>query len=475
MGYQAGESRTQAALFPVMLEEAVDADAVVRVIDAWVVSLPLGELGFERAVPAATGRPPYAPADLLKLYLYGYLSGVRSSRRLERECRRNVEVMWLLGRLAPDHKTIAEFRRTQATALVAAAVAFVQFARRHRLVAGDAVAIDGTKVRAVASRKAVVGSRELPQQAEALRQRITQYRAGLDRADQEEAGHALAPEAVRASLQALRQRHAQVQAQAQRLRESGAATCVSSEPQARVMKHLNSAPGYNVQAAVDTSSHLIVHHEVVDAGNDSRQLAPMAQAAAQVLQRPELHVLADGGYSNGEHLQRLHEAGITAWVPPARAVNNRGDGTLYDRSRFTYEAASDTWRCPAGELLKRRNVAWAEAMAHYAPKKGVCTACPQKPRCTNADRRWVSRSLYEEALQAAQRRINARPEAMRLRRQTVEHPFGTIKEQILGNARLLLRGMRGARAEMRMAVLAYNLKRAVNMKGAAWMHQALAG
>jgi transposase len=295
MGYRVGEGRTQAALFPVMLDELVQADAVVRVIDAWVGALDLGELGFERAQPAPTGRPPYHPGDLLKLYLYGYLSGVRSSRRLERECQRNVELMWMLGRLAPDHKTIAEFRRTQSAGLVATAAAFVQFARVQRLVVGDTVAIDGSKLRAVASRKAVTGVRGLAEQDRGLRERIERYLAELDRADSAEAEALPDRAAVQESLRVLRERQGQVHEQLQALEQAKRATEVTTEPDARPMKSLDGAPGYNLQAAVDAASHLIVHHEVVNEVNDQQQLAPMASAAASALQRTELEVLADGG------------------------------------------------------------------------------------------------------------------------------------------------------------------------------------
>lgn len=474
MGYRVGEGRTQAALFPVMLDELVEADAVVRVIDAWVESLDLGKLGFERAQPAPTGRPPYHPGDLLKLYLYGYLSGVRSSRRLERECQRNVELMWMLGRLAPDHKTIADFRRTQSAALVATAAAFVQFARAHRLVVGDTVAIDGSKLRAVASRKAVTGVSTLIEQDRVLTERIERYLRELDRVDETEAEARPQRTAVQESLAVLRRQQGQVQEQLQGLRQTNRTTEVTTEPEARLMKSLNSAPGYNLQAAVDAASHLIVHHDLVNEVSDLQQLAPMATATASALQRTELEVLADAGYSNGEHLAQLQAAGMEVVLPPARAVNNQGGGTLYERAAFSYDEAADAYRCPAGELLRRRGRSLRDKLFLYAPDKGVCGGCANKSSCTNADRRWVTRSFFEAALEATKRRFHQRPDAMLRRRQTVEHPFGTIKEHILGNARLLMRGMRGAKAELSLAVLAYNIKRTINLKGAAWVTAALA-
>ena len=474
MRHRTGEARTQGALFPVMLDELVEPDALVRVVDAWVGSVDLGRLGFERAQAAPTGRPPYDPADLLKLYLYGYLCSVRSSRRLERECQRNVEVMWLLGRLRPDHKTIAEFRRTQAEALVSCCAAFVQFARQHRLVGGESVAIDGTKVRAVASRKSVLGKADLQRQLQAVRDRVQQYLSELDQADDQEAQQPeVHRQAVRQSLQALQAQQGQLEQQIQELRRRGTGTLVGSEPEARTMRA--GAPGYNLQAAVDTASHMVVHHDVVDAGNDQQQLAPIAQAAAQVLGNPELHVLADAGYSNGQHLARLaHATQITAWVPPTRSTNKHGDGTLYPSSAFQYDPASDTYRCPAGQLLRRRGSSRRDQSLAYAAAPGSCQSCPNKPSCTTASRRTVTRSWHEADLQAAERRLKQWPQAMAVRKQTVEHVFGTLKEQILGNGRMLVRGTQAVRAELSLAVLAYNFKRLCNIVGVRWMQQALA-
>ena len=316
MAHRSGEARQQTTLFPVMLDELVGDDAIARVIDAWVGSLDLKALGFSRTQTASTGRPPYEPADLLKLYVYGYLNGVRSSRRLERECSRNVELMWMLGRLAPDHKTIANFRRSESAALVESAAAFVQFARAQGLIAGETVAIDGTKLRAVASRKAVVGQRELAAQAEALRERMRGYLSGLDEFDSQEAPASTRGQAVQEALKQLQLQQANVEQQAQALRDAGTSTVVSNEPSARAMKSLNGAPGYNLQTAVDTASHLIVHHAVVSDTSDRSQLEPMAKATAPTLANQALNVLADKGYSNGEQLETLQAEGLTVWLPP---------------------------------------------------------------------------------------------------------------------------------------------------------------
>jgi transposase len=472
MGHRGGENREQAVLFPVKLDELVDEEAMVRVIDAWVNSLNLLALGFGKAQAARLGRPPYDPADLLKLYLCGYVNGIRSSRALEWECRRNVECMWLLGRLTPDHKTIADFRRYNAAALVAVCAAFVQFARHAGLVGGAVVAIDGSKIGAVASRKAIGKAADLEREQQRLAQEVTHYLERLDATDKQDEQDKPNQGAMRRALQRLQSRQAEVVGEVARLAQGRASLSVQTEPQARAMKALHGAPGYNLQTAVDAQSHLIVHHEVCNDTSDACQLAPMAQGAARALEALPA-VVADAGYANGAHLQALQEGGMTGYVAPAHTPNPRGDGTLYDKVVFDYDAKGDQFICPAGKSLKRKQRVSKDKLVLYAAAVQDCASCPQKGKCTNAPQRYVSRHWYEEALQANAARVSTAPQMMRLRRQTVEHPFGTIKHQILRNARLLLRGLQGARAELSLAVMAYNLKRVVNMMGSRNVTQAL--
>jgi transposase len=475
MGYQAGEGRTQSALFPVMLDELVAQDSLVRVIDAWCASLDLRGLGFAKSVPADTGRPAYDPSDLLKLYLYGYLGGVRSSRRLERECHRNTEVMWLLGRLAPDHKTIAEFRRRQAEALVGTAAQFVKFAREHRLIVGDTIAIDGSKIRAVASRKAVVSQALLEERDRMMQKRIQEYLAQLDDADEAEAADAKAPRnAVQQTLKALREKQQLLRDQLQKLQKANVISEVATENESRPMQSLGFAPGYNLQTAVDAHSHLIVHHDVTEQGVDSKQLAPMAKGAAAVLERADIEVLADKGYWGGEQLEQVEKMGMQPVVPRINHVNNTGDGTLYPQRLFQYDKASDTFTCPAGQIMRMRSNNKGQVFGYRTDGK-TCEQCLQRTRCTSGKMRWITRSRYEPVFERTAERLKDRPDAMKRRGQTVEHPFGTIKSNILGNGRLLLRGLAGAKSELSLATLAYNFKRVLNMKGAAWMVQASAG
>jgi transposase len=468
MVHRRGESRTQAALFPVMLDDLVDPNALVQVIDVWIGSLDLTKLGFSKSQPQRMGRPPYDPADLLKLYLYGYLNGLRSSRVLERECHRNIELMWLLGRLAPDHKTIAEFRRQNSAALVAVSASFVQFALQQRLIRGELVAIDGSKIRAVASKKALAKKVDLQRTHQAISEEIAGYLSRLDNEDRDEGEAASSPTAVQAALGHLRQRQAELNNEIERLESSRSTLSVQGEPEARAMKSLHGAPGYNLQTAVDSGSHLIVHHEVCNDASDIGQLAPMAQATTQVLEAVPA-VLADAGYANAEHLQLLADAGQTAYVATLESGNPRGKGEYFRLAAFTYDRARDCYICPANELLRRKQIMRKEKCVIYAAPVESCPSCTLRSQCTGAKQRCVSRHLNVDAIEANARRISERPEMMKLRRSTVEHPFGTIKHEILRNSRLLLRGLTGARGELSLAVLAYNLKRLTNWKGNSWV------
>ena len=470
MGFVRGESRDQGALFPVSLDELVPEDHVCRVIDAFVGSLEVARLGFSRSEPAATGRPAYDPADLLKLYLYGYLQQVRSSRRLERECQRNIELMWLLNRLAPDHKTIAEFRRREGAALRAVAAAFVRFCRGQGLIRGEWLAIDGSKFEAVASRKAVLSRERLLREQAVLDRRVAEYLERLDAADAEEGETTIDAGAVREALEVLRRQQAQTAQGLSRLETLGATQWVASEPEARQMK--GHGPAYNVQTVVDAEHALIVAHEVTTQAADNTSLQPMAEAARAALEQPTLNVVADAGYSNGAQAEALESQGIVAHVPANRAVNNQGDGSLFDRRSFSYDEATDTMRCPAGQTLRRKQLHRKDRTVIYAAEVGACGSCVLKARCTASPRRLVTRHLHEAALQRMHAR--ATPEVMRLRRCVVEHPFAGLKYRIFEKPRFLLRGRWGAGTEMSLATLVWNLKRAMAVLGTTALAERLA-
>jgi transposase len=440
MAYIRGEAREQTTMFPVTLDELIPADHMCRVIEAFVDRLNLSELGFVRAEPAETGRPGYDPRDLLKLYLYGYFVQVRSSRRLEAECQRNVEVMWLLGRLQPDYKSIAEFRRMHTQAVTEAGAELVRFARGVGLVKGETVAIDGSKFRAVSSAKSV---RE--------RESVKRYLEQLEAADEQDEV-AIDRSAVQAALEKLKK---------------------DPEPEAHLMRMANGfAPAYNVQTAVDAKHALIVAQQVTQEATDNRSLLPMAEAAQQAVGNPPmLNVVADAGYSNGEQAEACEARGIAPHVPANRCVNNHGDGTLFDRSEFHYDEKTDTFRCPGHQTLMRKQLSRRDRAVYYAASTETCGSCALKARCTDGAQRLVSRHLHEDALQRMQQR--ATPEMMRLRRSTVEHPFASLKYRIFGHPRFLLRGLKGARTEISLATMVYNLKRMLNVMGGSRLRAAL--
>ena len=461
MSYIAGEERGQTALLPASLEDYVPSDASVRVIDAFVEGLDMAGLGFGRSVPAATGRPGYDPRDLLKLYVWGYFNEARSSRRLERECRRNVEAMWLLRRLAPDFKTIADFRRDNGPAIVGACRAFMLVCRDAGLFAARLVALDGSKFRAAASAKKIVGRARIAEETARLDGKIAAWLAGLDEADAAVPDDA--PGAVATAIAALQARRAELGRLAAKLEDEGRSTLVEGEEDARPMGMGRGAkpPSYNVQTAVDADTGLILHHEVTDEATDNRMLHPMAEATKQVLEREALMVVADAGYSNGAQASACEADAITPCVPANRAINNHGDGTLFDRSAFVYEAGSDTFRCPAGRRLVRRQLHRDGTNVIYGSID--CSGCALKPQCTTATRRFVTRHLHEDALNRMNER--ATPGMMQRRRCAAEHPFGTIKRMMAGG-RFLTRSLKGTRTEMALSVLAYNMLRAINIRAA---------
>lgn len=475
MGHIRGQSRDQATLFPERLDDLIPADHPVRVVDAFVDSLDLAALEFAKVEAAATGRPPYHPGDLVKLYVYGYLNQIRSSRQLERESARNVELLWLLNRLSPDFKTIADFRKDHRGAIVGVCRALTRFCQAEGLLGGERVAIDGSKFQAVASVKAAYTPKRLERELARLDARIQGYLQGLDEADTAESGGGGGggggPGETEAALSKLRERRGELQALAEQLRTEGRAQQVTSEPEARLMRRRGggSMVSYNVQTAVDARHKLIVTHAVTDEGNDHRQLYPMARAAQGALGAETLTVVADVGYHNGAHGADCEGAGITAVVPAPRVVNPRGPG--FDKSQFVYEPEQDQYRCPAGQALRVYKTDHKLQVRYYST--AACERCALRAPCTRAKRRSISRSFYAESAQAMDRRAREQPELMRERACLSEHPFGTLK-RMMGNGRFLMRGLDGARAEMALNVLGYNLKRAIAILGVPTLRARLA-
>ncbi|MCD5972011.1 IS1182 family transposase [Pseudomonas quasicaspiana] len=474
MTYIQGESRNQTSLFPVSIDEVIPEDHLVRVIDAYVSRLDLKVLGFDKAIPKGNGRPPYDPADLLKLYIYGYFQRVRSSRRLEAECQRNIEVMWLLNRLKPDFKTIADFRKDNSTAFSATCRAFVQFCRTVGLVKGDLVAIDGSKFKAVASARRHICTKHLKRDQEKLDRRIAQYLKDLDSADRDENEEVVDRGAVKTVLEKLTAKRADNVTCQALMQELQITQFISTESDARMMRTPQGmGVAYNVQTAVDAENSLIVHHEVTQDSDDRKQLEPMAKATQEVLEQPNLSVTADAGYSNGAHFQACEDAGITAYVPINRTVNSSvEEPSFFRREDFAYDRENDRYQCPAGHLLKLAQLNNGQRV--YRANANDCGSCALKKQCTKAQLRSIRRHAHEDAFEQMEQRMQTHPEMVEVRRSIVEHSFGNLKQWIYGNGRFLLRQLKGARAEMALAVSAYNLKRAINVLGVRRMLEFLA-
>jgi transposase len=469
-----GQSRDQLALIPTTLNDAVSADHPVRVIDAFVDSLDLAGMGFSKVEAEEMGRPPYAPGDLLKLYVYGYVNRVRSSRGLEREAKRNVEVMWLVHGLTPAFKTIADFRKDHPRAIVEVCRNFIQFCRKLSLVGGELIAIDGTKIEAVASHKQVITPKSVEKTMSALDRKIAAHLAAMDEADREERTDgtaAMNKTAVARALEELREKREKVQRQAERLDRQGLSQLVLTEEEAKLMRTARHGyqVAYNAQTVVDAEHKLIVAFDLTNEGNDQRQLHPMAMQGKQALEVEQVTAVADAGYSNGEHGQRCEADGITAIVPRAETVNTEGK-QYFSRDRFTYDASSDTWQCPAGETLTCHEVSHTEQKKRYWST--ACEGCALKPQCTGATKRMIVRHFYEDAREAMHQRAASDPVWMEHRREMVEHPYGTIK-WLMGYPRFLVSGLKKAKAELALEVMSYNLKRVVNILGVAAVLHAL--
>ena len=462
MRHLVGQSRQQVSLLPESLDDFVTADAPVRVIDAFVDTLDVEALGFDKAVPKDTGRKPYHPGDLLKLYVYGYLNRVSTSRRLERECQRNVEVMWLLGRLAPDFKTIADFRKDNPQAIRGACRAFIEFCRETQLLAGKLVAIDGSKLQAAASLEPTLTRKILERDRVELEQQVARYLEQLDRADQGEGSEPLERERVQGALERLARLRERLDRVEREMDACGREEYCEVEPEARLMRGpQGTTVGYNVQSAVDAETRLIVHHEVSNEQGDTRLLWPVARGAQAALGVERLEVLADGGYANGEHLEACDQAGITATVP--RRVIPGSRAGLYQKCDFDYDAERDLYRCPAGEELHHAGVDRHRKL-HLYRRKG-CDQCPLQARCTPGNTRMVTRHFFEAAYARSEARLEADPRLMSRRMSIAERPFAVLK-QVLAFKRFSCRGLKGAGTEMAIAVLGYNLLQMIQRLGA---------
>ncbi|SMF85384.1 IS1182 family transposase [Tistlia consotensis] len=463
-----GVDRNQSTLFPESLEDWVHQDNPVRVIDAFVGELDLAALGFGGVDPAATGRPSYHPAVLLKLYVYGYLNRVQSSRRIEREAGCNVEVMWLTGRLVPDHKTIADFRRDNGAAIRKVCAEFVELCRRVGLLTKASVAIDGSKFKAVNNRDRNFTAAKMQRRLAQIDASVGRYLQQLDSADRQAPSEAIEMRKTRLQekLGKLREEMGRLRAlEAQRLASPDGQISLT-DPDARSMATSgrgSGVVGYNVQAAVDTEHHLIVAHDVVTTGSDRAQLSGMAEAAKTALLSDRLEVVADRGYFSGEEILACERAGVAVTVPKPQTSNAKSAGR-FDRADFRYVAEEDIYLCPAGERLSRRMTSEEHGTTLHRYWTAACGRCPLKSQCTPGKERRVTRWEHEEVLERVQKRLDENPAAMRQRRETVEHPFGTIKAR-MGATHFLTKRLHNVKTETALAVLAYNLTRVMNILG----------
>lgn len=460
-----GEDRGQGTLLPEHLDDYVTENNPVRVVDVFVDELDLASLGFARVVPAKTGRPAYHPAVLLKLYIYGYLNRIQSSRRLEREAQRNVELMWLTRRLAPDFKTIANFRKDNGKAIRNVCRQFVVLCQQLDLFSDAVVAIDGSKFKAVNSSDRNFTDAKLKRRMAEIEVNISRYLAELDTADRQE------PVAAQAKIVRLNDKIAALKSQMATLKEieaklekTGETQISLTDPDSRSMMTRGSGiVGYNVQTAVDAKHHLIVEHEVTNNGSDRDQLSGMAKKARTAIGTATMTAIADRGYFKGEEILACHEAGIRALVPPTKTSNAKANGR-FDKADFIYDPEKNEYRCPAGEALIWRFSSVEKGMTNHRYWSSNCKGCPLKDKCTPSAQRRVTRWEHQDVLDDMQARLEQTPDAMRIRRSTVEHPFATLKAW-MGSTHFLTKGLERVKVEMSLHVLAYNFSRLLTLLG----------
>ena len=463
-----GTDRSQSTLFPECLEDWIEEDNPVRVIEVFVNELDLGGLGFGGVAPEITGRPSYHPSVLLKLYIYGYLNRVQSSRRLEREAGRNVEVMWLTCRLVPDHKTIADFRKDCGSAIQRVCVQFVELCRQMGLLTTASVAIDGSKFKAVNTRDKNFTRGKVERRRAQLEESVARYLAQLDTADRQEPSEELAAKTAH-----LREKLVKLEGEMRRLAAMEKSMLASpdqqislTDPDSRSMATSgrgSGVVGYNVQVAVDTDHHLIIAHEVTNTGSDRAQLANIASRAKDALGVDKLEAVADRGYYSGEEILACDKAGIAVTLPKPMTSGLEARGR-FGKQDFVYLGDEDVYRCPAGEKLSYHYTNEEDGQQLRRYWTNACRDCALKEHCTTGKERRITRWEHEHVLEAVQSRLDRNPKAMRQRRETVEHPFGTLKMR-MGATHFLMKRLPKVATEMALHVLAYNLTRVMNIMG----------
>jgi transposase len=471
MPYVEGEERKQAILFPETIDEYISQDNVVRVIDEYINQLNVAELGFRFAERPLMGRPPYNPRDMLKLYLYGFLNGIRSSRKLEHETKRNIEVLWLLKKLSPDFKTIADFRKHHKGSLKKIFRNFNQLCDDWDLFGKELIAIDGSKFKACNSKKNNITRKKIARNLKYIEDKVSDYMKQLDQNDElEEADRTPDIHEVNKRIQQLQERKTKYLEFEKELDESGQNEISTTDPDARLMGTSNNGVevGYNVQTAVDAKHKLITDFEVTNHPNDLGQLDNMAIRTKDLLKQKNLKALADKGYYNVENLKQCVKAGITPYVSKQTYSNGTGDKDFYS-DKFTYDREKDVYICPAGQELKFTNERKRKAkgvIGYNYQNYQACEGCTLRARCTRSKNgRTIFRHVDQDFLDTIDQQTNANMKTYRLRQIIVEHPFGTIKRN-WGAYYFLTKGIKSVSGEMSLACLAYNFKRVVNILGA---------
>jgi transposase len=472
MPYIGGESRDQVMLLPEVLDDYVGEDNPVRFIDPFVEGLDLGKLGFGKATPSSTGRPAYRPGDLLRLYVYGYLNQIRSSRRLEKETRRNLELIWLMRKLTPDHKTIADFRKDNLKGIRSVCREFSLLCKQMGLFGGELIAVDGSKFKAVNGKERNFTTKKLVALVRRVDQKIDEYLKRMEEADKEEGEEkVVTKEELKEKIAAMGKRRERYKEIEKRLEERGEGQISMTDPDSRLMKTRQGTDVcYNVQIAVDDKNKMIVAHEVTNSPSDQGQLADIGKQAKEALGVAQMETVADMGYYDCRQVKECEEEGITVYIEKPPLSRKTG---LFTKEDFIYNAKKDVYRCPAGAELTYRTEDRREQQRLYAT--GACIGCSIKSRCTTrAKGRIIKRLTNEEVLDRMALRVRGHPEKLGLRKRLVEHPFGTMK-RAMNQGYFLMKGKKKVAAEMSLTVLAYNIKRAMTVLGVEKLKEAVEG
>ena len=474
MSHITGTDRTQLNLFPLSIEEMVAQENPVRLIELFVNQFDFMKLGFKNAVATVQGQPPYDPSGLMKLYMYGYLNRIRSSRKLEKECERNLELIWLMKGLHPRYHTIADFRSNHPKQLKNIFHQFVCLLHGWKLIEGKLISIDGSKFRAVNARKNNFNEKKIQRQLEYIDEKINSYLTELDEQDKaEHGGRKIDVEKIKKQIVTQQQRKKKYESLREELKQSGEEQVSTTDQDARSMpvNHNRMDVSYNVQTANDAKHSLIVHYENTNV-NDKKALVSVATETKAALQKKTIEVLADKGYHNGEQIDTCTRSKIVTYVAaPDIPRTNDIPTPDYHGDKFIYNAEKDIYTCPAGATLitngrwypKKNGSKYENKVKHY--KTRACKTCPVKAVCTrNKNGRLIERSQYAEAVEANAKRIHTEKEKYALRQQISEHPFGIIKRQ-WGYDHVLLKGKQKVEAELGLIFTAYNLRRALTILG----------